>query len=295
MKKLIQVFIVLVIIGFGVLYNAANIVSEGEQGLLLRHGEAVMNQGKPVLLPPGFHWTVPFVESIQNYDMRLQSYTTDAMQLNTADNQSLNMSLWVQWKIVDSAAYFKATHDNGQVVVNALQKALAADSKNLLAKQTLLAWLSQPGIPAAWIQSLNGVTKAYGVLITAVGINTATVPKDVRANLNERMQAHLNSLLATLNAGIQGRTDVIRAETDAKSTLIMAEAKNQASKIRAQGDAEAMSIYNAAYQASPQFYLFYRSMQTYQAVFTNPNTVLVLRPQGEFFKYFHSFAVGQGS
>jgi membrane protease subunit HflC len=55
--------------------------------------------------------------------------------------------------------------------------------------------------------------------------------------------------------------------------------------IKGDGDAKAMKIYSKAYSADPEFYAFYRTLKAYEASFTNKNDLLVLNPNGKFFKY----------
>ena len=57
--------------------------------------------------------------------------------------------------------------------------------------------------------------------------------------------------------------------------------------MRAQGAQEAAQIYAKAYSGNPQFYAFYRSLEAYRKSFAGKNDVLLLKPEGQFFNYFH--------
>ena len=56
--------------------------------------------------------------------------------------------------------------------------------------------------------------------------------------------------------------------------------------MRGQADAEAAQIYSRAYQSNADFYAFYRSLQAYDRSLGKDGDVLVISPDGEFFKYF---------
>ena len=73
---------------------------------------------------------------------------------------------------------------------------------------------------------------------------------------------------------------------DITTVLKDAEAFREAEEIRGQGDAEAASIYAAAYNKDPEFYSFYRSLQAYRESFSSKSDVLVLDPDSEFFRFF---------
>ena len=73
---------------------------------------------------------------------------------------------------------------------------------------------------------------------------------------------------------------------------IRAQGAKQAQIIRAEADAEASRTYAASFGKDPQFYDFYRAMQSYQTTFVgdaqdraSPTTV-VLSPQNDYLKEF---------
>ncbi len=58
--------------------------------------------------------------------------------------------------------------------------------------------------------------------------------------------------------------------------------------MRAEGDASAARIYSAAYSKSPEFYAFFRSLQAYRASLGREGDVMVVAPDGDFFKYLNA-------
>jgi modulator of FtsH protease HflC len=75
------------------------------------------------------------------------------------------------------------------------------------------------------------------------------------------------------------------AEADRQRTEILADGYRQAEIIRGDGDARAADIYAKAYTRNPEFYGFFRSLQAYRESLGKDTDVLVLSPDGEFFKY----------
>jgi len=76
----------------------------------------------------------------------------------------------------------------------------------------------------------------------------------------------------------------IRAETDKEKTILLAEAYQEAQRLRGDGDAEAANIYAAAYGKDAEFYRFLRSLSTYEEGFTE-GSVLVLSGKEEWLQY----------
>ena len=69
---------------------------------------------------------------------------------------------------------------------------------------------------------------------------------------------------------------------------IAADALRDSQRLRGEGDAQAASVLARAYGANPEFAAFYRSLQAYRNVLVREGDVLVVQPDGEFYKYLHN-------
>ena len=84
----------------------------------------------------------------------------------------------------------------------------------------------------------------------------------------------------------------MRSAREQEARSILAEGGKQAQVIRANADAEAAHIYAASFGKDPEFYDFYRAMQSYQVTFVGDGqekvapTTVVLSPQNEYLKEF---------
>jgi modulator of FtsH protease HflC len=86
-----------------------------------------------------------------------------------------------------------------------------------------------------------------------------------------------------------------RAAADRQRTVILADAERDALRVRGEGDAAAAQIYARAYAKNPEFYAFYRSMQAYERSLGRDGDLLVITPDGEFFKYLKDAAPKAGA
>ena len=82
--------------------------------------------------------------------------------------------------------------------------------------------------------------------------------------------------------------ETIRAEADRERTVLLAEAYRDAERLRGDGDATAAAVYAAAYDRNREFYAFHRSLEAYRESIGGSSDLLVLQPDGEFFKYLKS-------
>jgi membrane protease subunit HflC len=85
----------------------------------------------------------------------------------------------------------------------------------------------------------------------------------------------------------------IRADADRQRTVIIAEAQRDSQRIRGAGDARAADIYAEAFGRDRGFYDFWRSMQAYRTSIGRGEDVLVIEPDGEFFRYLKDPMAGQ--
>jgi membrane protease subunit HflC len=77
----------------------------------------------------------------------------------------------------------------------------------------------------------------------------------------------------------------VRAGADRERTEILAAAQRDAQRIRGEGDGQAADIYARTYNRNPEFYKFYRSLEAYRSSLGRDQDILVLAPEGEFFRY----------
>ena len=82
--------------------------------------------------------------------------------------------------------------------------------------------------------------------------------------------------------------EIIRANIDAKVTIMLADAERNARQLRGEGDAQSAKIYAETFSKDPEFYSFLRSMDAYRNSFNSKQDVLILEPDSEFFKYLNA-------
>jgi membrane protease subunit HflC len=102
------------------------------------------------------------------------------------------------------------------------------------------------------------------------------------------MQETFRALANRLRAEGSADAERIRAEAERKRTEVLSTAQRDAQRLRAEGDATSAKIYSTAYSKSPEFYAFYRSLQAYRNSLGREGDILVVSPEGDFFKYLNA-------
>ena len=125
-----------------------------------------------------------------------------------------------------------------------------------------------------------------GIDVVDVRILRTDLSADVYEQTYNRMRAERLAEAALLRARGQEQAQSLRAIAERQAVEIVAAATRDAEIIRGTGDAERNRIFAQAYGQDPEFFEFYRSMESYRTALGNSGTTMVLSPDSAFFRYF---------
>jgi len=138
----------------------------------------------------------------------------------------------------------------------------------------------------AMMKNARPAAEQLGVQLVDVRITKIDLPQQVRDSVFDRMRATFKAQAAKLRAEGIETSERTRAEANKQQTEILADAARQAAQIRGQGDASASEVFAKSYSKNAEFYSFYRSMQSYREAIGTQSDVIVVAPDGAYFKYF---------
>ena len=273
--------IVTAIIGvilLALLLGSFPIVPETKQAVIVRFGkpERILNRyeaGIPIgSAGAGLSYRIPFVDQIVWIDKRVLAVDMQSQPVLSTDQRRLMVDAFARYRIVDPLLmYIRSTTEEN--LRGQLQTILRSEVRNELAKQQFAALLSpeRQGVMDDVRNSLNVQAAKFGVQIVDVRIKKTDLPD---------------------GAPLQSAFESMRTARLQEARSIRAQGAKQAQIIRAQADADAARTYAASFGKDPQFYDFYRAMQSYLTTFvgdgqerTAPTTV-VLSPQDDYLKEF---------
>ena len=78
----------------------------------------------------------------------------------------------------------------------------------------------------------------------------------------------------------------ITSTADKEVTVILDTANKQSEIMKGEGDGARNRIFASAFGRDPQFFAFYRAMQSYEKALIGGDTSLILSPDSDFFKFF---------
>jgi len=264
------------------------IVDERQLAIKFQLGEIVESD-----YAPGLHIKAPWpINNVRKFDKRILTLDTRPERFLTGEKKNVSVDFFVKWRIKDPANYYTSFMGDErqaglrllQIVNNGLQ--LEFDQRTI--KQVVSD--DRSVMMTDLTTKANNEVAPFGIEIVDVRIKQIELPEEVRNSVYERMVSERERIATEHRAQGQEAAKGIQARADRKRTVILAEAKRDAEISRGEGDALATEIYANAYGENEDFYAFYRSMNAYRAALANPNDVLVLEPDSEFFKYFNDYS-----
>ncbi|HET7816220.1 MAG TPA: protease modulator HflC [Sphingomicrobium sp.] len=249
--------------------NAFPIVPETKRAVVVRFGKPDRILGGT---QAGISWRIPFAESIVWIDKRVQSVDMDRQQVLSTDQRRLEVDAFARYRIVNPLLMYIRVRSEDRLQT-ALQPILGSAIRNELGTQPFVALLSpeRQGVMENVRRGLERNAAQYGVQIIDVRIKKADLPD---------------------GTPLQSAFDRMRTAREQEARSIRAEGAKRAQIIRADADAEAARVYAASFGKDPDFYEFYRAMQSYQITFLGDGsqppapTTMVLSPDNEYLKQF---------
>lgn len=236
---------------------------------------------------PGLHFMLPFIESAQRFDRRVLTRNYPAEPFLTSEGKILNVDFFVKWRVSDVEQYYLATNGDEESAAGRLAEIVKDGLKGVIAKRTI-----QQVVAAERAEFIGDILKFAGGSVSELGLTLVDVrvkridlPDEVSESVYNRMRQNFARQASQLRAEGDEQAQRIRAEAERQRTETLAIGNRDAEIIRGEGDAKAATTYARAYQRYPEFYAFHRSLEAYRNAIGQPGDVLVIAPEGEFFKY----------
>jgi membrane protease subunit HflC len=259
-------------------------VSESEFVVRTRFGQV-----QQIYSAPGLHWCWP-IERVVRVDRRVLSQRMQGETFLTSEQQGLVVDIDLSWGVRDVAAFLRSSGSDEQAATARLADAVRSELKAAYAQQTLAQILAAPlgGLTPQIMGRLRSVATGLGIDVFDARVKRID-PTDEMANaIYARMQAAYAAQTKQVRAESIADGERIRAEAERNRAEILAAANRDAQRLRGAADAQAAAIYARSYGVNPEFAAFYRTLQAYRAALGREGDILVIEPEGEFYKYLRN-------
>lgn len=277
MNSVIQNYksIIIAVIGLVVVLLASVvIVPETHQAVVIRTGQPVriFNMFRPDQpygqTGAGLQLRIPFVEQVQLIDRRVLDLDMERTQVLSNDQQRLQVDAYARYRIIDPVKLVERAGNERQLE-SQLLPILTSVVRQELGRRPFTALINaERGTAMTNItRTLDAQARNYGAQVLDVRIKAADLPEGRPLDAAfTRMQTDREEEAATIRAAGSRDAQIIQAEASA----------------------EAARIYADAYNKDPDFYDFYRAMQSYRQTFLTGEgqSTMVLSEDSEYFRQF---------
>jgi len=251
------------------------VVPETQQAVIIRAGEPVgtvnlFRRDQPFgSTNAGISWRIPFVDRVERIDKRVLQVNMEPQTVLSTDQLRLNVDAYARYRIIDPIKMVQ-TAGTLTTVDSQLSQILSSVVRQELGRRSFASLLAaERGTTMTNItRLLDAQARKYGAQVIDVRIKQADLPDG-----------------SPLTSAFR-RMESARAQ---EAATLRAQGSKNAQIIRAEAEAEAARIYAAAYGKDPEFYDFYRAMQSYDTTFaadSKSGSTFVLDPDNEYLKQF---------
>src|SRR5215210_1335509 len=262
------------------------VVDQRQNILVVRFGQVVR-----VITAPGLYVKIPVFETTRVLDTRILTIdTAEPERFLTSEKKNVLVDLFIKWRITDARLYFVSVGGDEARARTRLLQTISSSLRSEFGNRTVHEVVSgeRNQIMELMRERANEDAKTIGVQVLDVRMKRVDLPQEVSESVYRRMEAERKRVANELRSTGSAESEKIRADAERQKEVILAQAYRDAQKIKGDGDAKATGIHAGAYQANPEFFAFYRSLEAYKQSFKNKSDVLVLEPNSEFFKYLRS-------
>ena len=287
MKKRLAVSIPLLILVLVLILSSACFVTthQNEYTIVRQFGAVVK-----IIDEPGLSMKLPFIQSVSTLPKTEMLYDLAVSDVITSDKKSMVADSFVLWRISDPLKFIQTLSGNignaeyriDTVVYNSLKTVISS-----MRQEEVIS--GRDGLLAQRIMDNVGSTfDNYGITLLAIETKRIDLPDENKAAVYERMISERDNIAASFSAEGAAEAKQIRNEADKSVSITLSEAKAQAEKLKAEGEAEYMRILSEVYDTEEEadFYEFMRALDMAEQALSGGNKTLVVSSDSPIAKVF---------
>jgi len=299
-----------------VLINAVFIVDQTQQAVVVQFGKPIRE-----ITTPGLSIKIPFVQQVVTFDKRLLQWDGRPTRIPTLDKKYIWVDTCARWKIVSPLGFLESVEGSESIAQAKLDNIIEGAVRNRIADNALIEVVRNTNRPMFTTEVSSGgeevrvqkeveeievgreeITRTIlrdaaeksltlGIELVDVRIKRINYVESVRDRVFERMIAERLQMAAQYRSQGEGEKSKILGDKEIQLKTILSQAYEEAQKIRGRADAEATQIYARAYNRDPDFYSFFKTLETYEKTL-DESTWLILTTESDYLKYLKELGPG---
>lgn len=295
------------------------IVNEGKQVVITRFGSIVGTHTEA-----GLHIKVPFIDQVTTYPKLVLSLDGDEQRIPTKENQFIIVDTTSRWRISDPAKFYQSftTLDNAYnklsdiidsscrtvITQNRLSeivrssniinemKAVEADEEDEETKEidslvndataNEVVTKGRSELCRLMTVEANKLVPEYGIDLIDIVPRQIKYSDELTQSVYNRMIKDRNQVAQAYRSLGEGKKAEWLGKLESDKRTIASEAYRKSEEIKGNADAQAAAIYASAYNKDPEFYAFWKSMESYKK--TMKDYPATLSTKMDYFDYMYS-------
>ena len=249
---------------------------------------------------PFFKWPWP-IQKVYKFDKRIQTFEDPFTEDLTADGNTLNTMVYVGWRITDPMVFFLrfaggSVTEAEKTLEGILRTAKSgtvgrhplSDFVNVDERQLKFDAIENEikSIVQSQLQANN-----YGIQVEFLGIKKIGLPESVTQAVFDQMTQERQRLVSKAQYEGEAEAQTIRSVAERKAAEMLAAAEGEATRIRGQGEAEALESLKT-FERNPELANFILGLRALEISLKERST-LILDQRTPPFNLFQGFGTNQ--
>ena len=295
------------------------IINEGYQAVVTRFGGIVSTHTEA-----GLYFRIPFIDQVTTYPKLVLSLDGDSQRIPTKENQFIIVDTTSRWKITSPAKFYQSfkTLDNAynklsdiidsstRTVITQNRLSEIVRSSNIINERTAIQ-ADDKDEETKEIESLvnvnnvnefvskgrnelcrhmtaeaNKLVPEYGIELIDIVPRQIKYSDELTESVYNRMIKERNQVAQAYRSLGEGKKAEWMGKLENEKRTIQSEAYRKSEEIKGEADAKAARIYAEAYNKDPEFYNFWKSMESYKSTLKDSNATYSTNM--DYFKYLYS-------
>ena len=282
-KTLLIVVALLALIG---LTNSLYTVAENEYACTVRFSKIIDTTDEA-----GLHFKVPIIDSVKYFTKATQLYDIPPSEVLTSDKQNMTVDCYILWSISDPKLFYQTLGSTGvaedrldNLTYNELKTVMGTLAQADIINMNDGAERNQ--IYEGISTSVDGEALKYGIHVEDVKIKQFDLPDSNLTAVYSRMISERNQMAEKYTADGNYEASIIRNDVDKQVNILVSNAKAEAAKLEAEGEAEYMRLLAAAYDTKDkkEFYEFTLALDALKKSLEGEEKTVILDGNSELAK-----------
>ena len=278
MKSILLVVLIFLLAGLG--FSSLYVVHPKEYAAVRQFGRIV-----DIKSAPGLYFKLPFIQTIQPITAATILYDIPSSDVITKDKKSMIADNYVLWRVVEPASYIRTLDAVELRAEERIEAAVYNATKNVISSMTQDEVIESRGerLTQLITEEANSDILNYGIEVIKSEIKSLDLPDDNKESVYERMISERQNIAASYKAEGDAEAQKIRNAADKSVAILEANANKQAAIIEAEGEEEYMRILQEAYntQEKADFYNYLRSLDAVEKSLQGGSKTIILDKNSE--------------